>query len=525
MNAIFLLMRRNSLISSLFILILTGVLQGCSSIPDNSNMERTTALENTGDTALDKMVAKEALENNGKSGAILLSSGLDAFVARAALSVTAEKSLDIQYYLFHDDTIGKLLIDQIVKAADRGVKVRLLLDDIDLEGKDKSLLVLDSHPNINIRVFNPFDRNFSRIGQFATRLGDVTRRMHNKMFIADSSMVILGGRNIGDEYFDINPDRAFSDLDVLLTGEVVSQASIAFDLYWNSEVVYPISLLVDDVVSEDELNEGRTVLFALTHKQSKSAYAQALLTSNFMLNIKEHGLTFTWLDADIFYDHPLKVRRARSKREYHLTKDLEPYFKALKEELLIITPYFVNGKEGMEFLTALADKGIEVTIITNSLASNDVLAVHSGYARYRERLLKKGISLYEIKPKVNALTNEGEKKKSSFGSSKTSLHAKSFVLDKENVFIGSLNLDPRSAYENTEVGTVINSSFIGSSMVNFITDNIVKMAFKVTLHDGDVRWTEVNDNKIIVHNNEPYTVWWQRLSVKMLQWLPIESQL
>ncbi len=463
--------------------------------------------------------------HSNKSGAILLSDGLDAFVARASLAIASEKSLDIQYYLYHDDTIGGLLTAQILKAADRGVRVRLLLDDFDLDGKDKNLLILNSHPNIAIRLFNPFDRKFSRFGQLVTRFGDATRRMHNKMFIADNSMVILGGRNIGDAYFDINPERAFSDLDVLLAGKVVPEASNIFDLYWNSEVVYPIRLLADEQFNEGDLEKGRKALLSLTKEQSTSAYTQALISSDFSQKIQAQQLSFTWLDASIYYDHPIKVRSARDKREYHLIKSLEPYFRALKEELVIVTPYFVPGDEGTKFLVAMAKKGIKVSVITNSLASNDVSIVHSGYSRYREALLRAGVRLYEIKPKVNILTGKGDKNKSFFGSSKTSLHAKSFVLDRKHIFIGSLNLDPRSAYENTEVGTMLSSPYIGENMANFLLDNLHLFAFEVKLDDGDLIWLEEKDGEMTVHDIEPYTYWWQRFSVKALQLLPIESQL
>lgn len=517
--------RANQAVGVWAFFILIVILQGCSSIPDNSNMEVTTAIVNKGETGLDQMVELELANNRDKSGAIMLSDGLDAFVARASLAIASEKSLDIQYYLYHDDTIGGLLTNQILKAADRGVRVRLLLDDFDLGGKDKNLLILNSHPNITIRIFNPFDRKFSRSGQLVTRLGDVTRRMHNKMFIADNSMVILGGRNIGDAYFDIDPDRAFSDLDVLLTGKVVSEASKVFDLYWNSEVVYPISLLADDQFNKGDLDKGRKVLSLLSKAQSTSAYIQALISSDFFQKIQEKQLSFTWLDANIYYDHPIKVRSARDKREYHLTKSLEPYFKALKEDLLIITPYFVPGVEGTNFLTDMAKSGIKVSIITNSLASNDVFAVHSGYSRYREELLSAGVALYEIKPKVNVLTGKGNKNKSSFGSSKTSLHAKSFVLDQHHIFIGSLNLDPRSAFENTEVGTMLSSSDIGVNMTSYLLDNVYSFSFEVKLVDGDLVWLEHKDDKVIMHDVEPYTYWWQRFAIKALQFLPIESQL
>ncbi len=507
-----------------FLLFLVLIIQGCAHLPDNSTMERSAAVLNQGNTSLDKMVAQQAKDNPRKTGALLLSDGVEAFVARAALSIAAEKSLDIQYYIFNEDKVGLLLTNQVLKAADRGVRVRLLLDDMDQIGNDSNLLALDSHPNIQIRTFNPFSRSVSSSVQFITRLGDVTRRMHNKMFIADNSMAIIGGRNIGDDYFDVNPNRAFSDLDSLLTGNIVEKASQVFDLYWNSEVVYPIHLLSKKNKSDNTLEAIRFSLNKLTKRQSDSPYINALRTSKLGQHFTNKELPFIWVNADIIFDDPIKVRTTRDAHQFHLTKKLEPYFQHIESELLIITPYFVPGNEGIRFLSALRDKGIKITIITNSLSSSDVSAVHSGYSRYRKTLLKQGILLYEMKPKVDVSINR-EQDSSNFGSSKTSLHAKSFVLDRTHIFIGSLNLDPRSVYENTEVGTILTSTSIAENMVTSISQNIDKMAFKVSLKNNQITWLETKGDAVIVHTTEPHTNWWHRLLVRMMQILPIESQL
>ena len=218
---------------------------GCATLPQDFERLDSYALTDTADTAWGKVRREEKAAHPGQSGFILLENGLDAFVARALLAEYAERSIDVQYYLYHNDLTGKLLTHQLRKAADRGVRVRILVDDMGLAGRDLGSAVLDSHPNIEVRIFNPFSRNVGRLSQLLTRFGAVTRRMHNKSFTVDNEVTILGGRNIGNEYFDADPDIAFADLDVLLIGPVVGNVSAAFDVYWNSEFVYPINVLVN----------------------------------------------------------------------------------------------------------------------------------------------------------------------------------------------------------------------------------------------------------------------------------------
>lgn len=215
----------------------------CANPPEDFDRPKSYALSETENTALGKEFAEEAAAHPGKSGFHLLSNGLDAFVARAVSSRYAERSIDVQYYLYHDDLLGRLISDLLLKASDRGVRVRLLVDDMGLAGRDLGAAVLDSHPNIAVRIFNPFSRNVGRTSQFLTRLGSVTRRMHNKLFTVDNQVAILGGRNIGNEYFEADSDLAFSDLDVMAIGPVVKEVSSVFDRYWNSELAYPTSVL------------------------------------------------------------------------------------------------------------------------------------------------------------------------------------------------------------------------------------------------------------------------------------------
>jgi putative cardiolipin synthase len=464
----------------------------------------------------------------GNDGFILLDSGLDAFVARAILAEIAEKSLDVQYYLYHQDLVGGLFTGYLVKAADRGVRVRILVDDMDMGGRDAGLVSLDAHPNIEVRLFNPFDRKVIRTAQFVTGLGSVTRRMHNKSFIADNQMTILGGRNIGNEYFDADPTLEFADLDVLAVGNVVREVSNSFDQYWNSALAYPVTTLIDERPSEEDMQAKYEKLMAFMEEQATSNYMTALLNSSLSKRLRNDDVQYYIGNAIVVVDDPEKITHSRDANELHLMTQLAPYFENLEKELLIVSPYFVPGQEGVEFFKQLIDNGVRVRILTNSLSSNDVGVVHAGYSKYRKPLLRAGVELYEMNKK---LTRSQRKEKKGVGaSSKASLHAKTFVLDREKVFIGSLNLDPRSFYENTEIGLVLDQQEIASNMAEGFDADIESHTFRLELRvdeDGDEQllWHGYEDGEPVTFDVDPYTGFWRRFGVGIMRILPIESQL
>ena len=501
---------------------------GCATLPKDFEHPVSYAFTDTGNTRLGKARLHEKEAHPGQSGFLLLANGLDAFVARTLLARGAERSIDAQYYLFHDDLTGRLLIDQLFKAADRGVRVRLLVDDMDLEGKDLRAAVVDSHPNMAVRIFNPFSRKTSRISQFVTRLGSVTRRMHNKSFTVDNQAAILGGRNIGNEYFEADPDLAFSDLDVLAIGPVVKEVSASFDQYWNNDLAYPASVLKGEPPTPREIEETRQRLIEFVAQQTGSAYLQALRDSNLAHNVRRDRVRYHWGDAEVIYDQPEKIVHDFSKTEFHLVPKLKPYLEGLREELIIFTPYFVPGREGTAFLRQLSERGVRVRILTNSLASTDVGIVHAGYAKYRKALLRAGIELYEMNKKLTK--NERKEKKGKEGSSKASLHAKSFVFDRKQVFIGSLNLDPRAIYHNTEIGVVLASEEIAKGMGDSFDQDIEKIAFRLELHTDEngyekILWHGLDKGEERVFSVDPYTGFWRRFGIGFMSLLPIESQL
>jgi len=373
-----------------------------------------------------------------------------------------------------------------------------------------------------------FGRKVGRMPQYVTGFGSVTRRMHNKSFTVDNQVTIVGGRNIGNEYFDADPTLEFSDLDVLAIGKVVKEVSHSFDLYWNSELSYPANTLISDPPAEAEITALYEKLRAYIAEQKGSAYLTALRESDLANMIRQKNIVYQWGNAVVVYDLPEKISSDRDATELHLMTQLAPYFKEIEKELIIFSPYFVPGKEGVEFFNSLTGRGVRVRILTNSLASNDVSIVHAGYAKYRKGLLRAGVELYE---KNTKLTRTQRKEKKGVGSSsKASLHAKSFVQDRERVFIGSLNLDPRSFYENSEIGVVITSTEAAATMAEEFEQAIETGAFRLELvTDEDdneyILWHGYEEGNKVTFEVDPYTSIWRRMGVGFMRILPIESQL
>ena len=513
----------------IILMIVLGVflINGCATLPKDFERPESHAYTETNDTRFGKAHHAEKAANPGHSGFLLLGNGLDAFVARALLAHGADRSIDVQYYLYHSDLVSRLFTDQLLKAADRGVRVRLLVDDMDLEGRDLNVAAMDSHPNVEVRIFNPFSRKTGRITQLVTRMGSVTRRMHNKSFTVDNQVTILGGRNMGNEYFDADPDLAFSDLDVLCIGPVAQEVSTAFDLYWNSELAYPVSVLIDKPPTPEEIKQMRQELNEYIAKQADSDYLKALRNSSLANTIRQKNVRYRWGEAVVFYDQPEKILHDFDKTEYHLAPKLAPYFEGVQDELIIFSPYFVPGKKGTAFLTQLSQRGVRVRILTNSLSSNDVGVVHAGYAKYRKDLLRGGVELYEMNKKLTR--KQRKEKKGKGGSSTPSLHAKSFVFDRKKVFIGSLNLDPRAVVHNTEIGVVLESLEIAPEMSDWFDQHIEEVAFRLELNKESgtekLLWHGLVDGKQQTFDVDPYTGFWRRFGIGFLSILPIESQL
>ena len=471
-------------------------------------------------TTLEQWIAPHVAANGGPSGFRLLSNGLDAFVARAILIDLAERTLDLQYYIFHPDQTGSLVIDRLIAAADRGVWVRLLLDDWGtVEKNDAAVAALDAHPNIEIRLFNPYVQRtgLGRLAELVTSFARVNRRMHNKQLIADNAGVVLGGRNIGDEYFSAG-ELDFQDVDVLALGPVAQQSAQSFESYWNSEFAVPVDRVAKPTADEAKSAAARQELTARCEQLADSPYGQALAKSSLATELRSHSLRLHWADAKIIADPPEKLRQpAGIRSDKSLGGQISPYLRAVRSDMLIVSPYFVPRKGGVAFFGDQQRRGVSVRVLTNSLAATDVWLVHAGYMKYRRPLLQAGVRLYELRPE--AAGAKGPRASGiTMGSSRASLHAKTFVFDRTSVFIGSVNLDPRSLEQNTEVGVLVHSPDLAAEVASlFDRWASPALAYEVTRgKHGRLEWTGG-------FTHEPGAGFWRPLGAKFFSLFPIDS--
>ena len=509
------------------------LLLGCAPLPDNSGRKVSHVIPGGEDTHLGRSFSDLVQAHPGQSGVILLKDGLDAFVGRALLATLAEKSIDVQYYMFHQDTVGRLLIREFIRAADRGVRVRLLIDDMYGEEADNVWSTLDSHPNMEVRLYNPFVRGKSKTLQMVTQVKRVNHRMHSKTYTVDNQITIVGGRNIGDEYFNATEDVAFSDLDAMTIGSVVPDVSEEFDEYWNNRHSFPVSTLIagidEKAVPKGALDSLRKELDEFYQLPQTLAYRDAVKNSGFANALRDDTLRFSFSEAKIIHDSAEKMTKEHENWEDELLiAQLAPYVREAKTEFTLVSPYFVPGQKGADALCKLAKQGVNVRILTNSLVSNDVAAVHTGYIRHRKQLLRCGVTLYELNEQLKK--KEAERFTWLPGLSKSSLHAKTMSMDRTTMFVGSFNFDPRSLNINTEIGILFRDpELAGQSAENF-DSYIDKIAFRVELVTDDtgketMRWTGIEDGREVVFTHEPYASLWQRMFVNFLRILPIDSML
>ncbi|SCK51309.1 Phosphatidylserine/phosphatidylglycerophosphate/cardiolipin synthase [Variovorax sp. HW608] len=508
------------------------LLTGCASLPASVERTPTNALTNTADTRLGQAVRPLATAHPGKSGIHPLVVAEDAFAARVVLARLADRSLDLQYYIWHDDTTGQLLWQAVWDAAERGVRVRLLLDDANTRGLDPTLAALDAHPNIEVRLFNPFANRGLRAGDFISDFSRVNRRMHNKSFTADNQASIVGGRNIGDEYYGANMEVGFQDLDVLGIGPVVQEVSSEFDLFWNSASAYPAASVIAPAqpASAAALREA----WDKVHQNPEAVqYLEAVRQTPLLAQLADKNVDFEWTTARVLHDDPSKVLQPTDRRDLQMLPQLLAAMGHPKRELDLVSPYFVPGADGTKSLVELAQSGVKVRVLTNSLSATDVSPVHAGYTKYRGELLEGGAVLYELKP--GAAVPPPEKGKDddrarglpgsgSRASSAASLHAKTFAVDRERIFVGSYNLDPRSARLNTEMGVVIESPALAGMLSKQFDTTIPTRAYLVRRQpDGHgLEWVDVEPTGETRHSSEPGAGPVKRLWIDFLEILPIE---
>lgn len=503
---------------------LSALLSGCSGLPslDGRPASSTLPTTETADTRLGRATVPQAQAHPGQSGVLMLAQGREAFATRMLLADAAERSLDVQVYIWHADLTGTLLMQAMRAAADRGVRVRILLDDNTTAGMDERLAALDSHPHIEVRLFNPFTQRDWRWVGYLTDFGRLNRRMHNKSITADDRVSIVGGRNMGDEYFGAGQDVSFVDMDVLATGAVVPQATatpLGRPMRWtNSGRNRPTPAAPPQAL--DRMTKSAD---ALARSPSAAPYVAALKQSTFIKQLVASELALEWTTVRLVSDDPAKGL-GQAKSETLVPQRLREVLGQPTRELLLVSPYFVPTDSGTRALTDLSGQGIQVSVLTNSLAATDVPAVHAGYAKRRAALLRGGVKLFELKPDGMAPRSSPEDR-GLMGSSGASLHAKTFAMDGQRVFVGSFNLDPRSAALNTESGFVIDSAPMAAQIATAFAEQLPKRSYVLRLDSqGQVEWLNPSssDESTKLLHHEPQTPLWKRAMIRVLAWLPIE---
>jgi putative cardiolipin synthase len=516
-------LRRGAALGILALGLSVVLIRASSTLPSLDYRSASFTQLDTGDTRLGKAITPLVDTHPGKSGIYPLPSGPDAFAARVLLARAAERTLDIQYYIWHEDKTGTMLFEALHDAAVRGIRVRLLLDDINTSGLDPVLAALDSHSNIEVRLFNPFVIRSPRAIGYVFDFFRANRRMHNKSFTADNQATIIGGRNVGDEYFGAAEGALFVDLDVMAVGPVVAEVSQDFDRYWASGSSYPVELLLPDV-DPTIIARLATTVSRIERDRAAAAYINALRSSSFVAEFVQGRLPLEWATTRMVSDDPAKGV-GLAPPEALLPQKLKAIIGEPASNVELVASYFVPSATGIvEPFVELAEKGVTIRVLTNSLEATDVAVVHAGYAKWRKALLEPGITLYELR-RLSPVP-EANRSAGPFGSSGASLHAKTFSVDRSRIFIGSFNFDPRSAKLNTELGFVIDSPALAQRMEALFDSSIPANAYQVHLSDtGQLYWTERRGQELVRHDTEPGTSLWQRAWVRFLSLLPIDALL
>jgi len=505
-----------SLAAAAWVLLCSFTLAGCGSLPPLAGRTASHALPDTASTPLGQAIAPEAARHPGLTGIEAITDGRVAFGMRMALARAATRSIDIQTFIWHADATGTLLYEEMLRAAERGVRVRLLLDDVNTEGLDPIFALLDAQPNIELRLYNPFVGRGSRLLGFLGDFERLNRRMHNKALIADNQMAIIGGRNIADEYFEAGEDQSFADIDVLTVGEAVHEVSTQFDLYWNSAAAYPARLIIDPAVALGRAEFSQRAQ-AVSARADARGYVEAIERTPQAQAVLAGQLTFEWTTARVVHDDPAKTLNSSEETRLHLLPRLLTAFGSPGAEFDLVSPYFVPGAGGTEALAAMARRGVRVRVLTNSLAGTDEVSVHAGYAKRRVALLRAGVQLFEIKPGAVPIQQRAEE----IGKhSKAGLHAKTFAVDRRSIFVGSFNFDPRSAKLNTEMGLVIDSPALAQRLSAMFDTASPRLAYRVALGADDA--LEWHDGAGATLHGEPEVGWARRMKVTIYSWLPIE---
>ena len=505
---------------------------GCSTLPKHTieSIPETTLQVDTTQTTLAQIIQPLQEQHPELTGYLVLFEPLEALSARLRLIDKAEKTLDLQYYIWDNDKVGALALHALIRAADRGVRVRLLIDGNNAKSTEGIFLALAQHPNIEVKLFNPYRFRKYRALDMILDLKRINRRMHNKSFIADHQVALIGGRNMTNQYYNVSDNYQFSDVDVMLVGTAVKDISHSFDEYWNHEYAYKVQEVVKQSAHRLSYDSLKQQLDEHYKRITVQNYLDLTSNSQAIDSLMSRDIPLDWVKAEVVKDSPDKIK-SKAKRKEHLNFQLIQHLEQPEKNVDLISAYFVPEKKGAKMLTDLAKDGVKVRVLTNSFKANDVAVVHAFYGKYRQNLLEHGVQLYEFLPALNK--NDLDKntedlakkaKVSIKGLSRSSLHAKLMALDEKQVFIGSFNFDPRSAYLNTEIGVLLNSPPLAQAVHTTMDENLSKYAYKLVLDaNKKITWQRQTPQGPVIYTKEPRMKWWQRAGIKMLSWLPIEG--
>lgn len=497
-----------------------------TAVPTSQDQPKSYALRDPASTSFGRLSAQRASAHPDASGFATITSGREAFLSIVALTRLAEKTLDLQYYIWRADTTGRIVLSEIVEAAERGVRVRLLLDDMDLEWEDRELERLSAHPNIEVRLFNPFAGRETGLMDILFDFKRITHRMHNKAYIADNSIAIVGGRNIGDRYFSANEEANYRDLDLYAAGPIVRDISASFDDFWNSDWSIDVGRIDGDRVGGAEKAQAsygqvREALKRVADAHAGGVYGRDDAPKPPRRVVEEALDRLVWTgQAALLADRANKPETAVSALVRELRAKLGG---TVQKQLLIETAYLIPGDRGVDALCQFVGNGVEVHVLTNSFASNDVVTAFSGYRKFREPLVRCGVDLYEMRTDAGFVRKDWRWLNAS---STAYLHTKAAVLDGQDVIVGSFNMDPRSIDLNTEIALLVRSRRLADDVTAFIEDGMSPPnAYRLAMEDGDVVWIERSDGKTARLDDEPGVSFWRSLVGKVISFLPLEGQL
>jgi cardiolipin synthase C len=524
------------------IAFLAQQLVGCASLPPGSSFPKqaSVAYGHPEDSRLARHFSAAAAANKGKSGFRILTRGIDGFSARIQLIDAAEHSLDLQYFIYHQDQSGRLVTAAALRAADRGVRLRVLVDDGAVERGDHRIRLLAAHPGVEVRVFNPFsyrgDSTVLRGLEFAFNHRRLDFRMHNKLLIADNAGALIGGRNVGDEYFQADPGQQYADDDVFVVGPTVQELSAQFDAYWNSSLAIPVEALAGGHPTEAQLAAYRAELAAVPSQapDNRTSYLQQAASGQPLQGILDGELPLVWAPAKVVCDPPDKQYRHKNKREAGVGPfnydALAAAMAGASSELLMITPYFIPTEPESELLRKLRQQNVRVGLLTNSLESTTEVSAQSGYQRHRLDMLKAGVEIHELRGAPESARGTGQPVAlSRFGN--YGLHAKLYEIDRRQLFIGSMNFDQRSAWLNTEIGLIIDSPELAQQAVaRYDAMTQLENSYEVRLQPSDsgtprLVWRTRVAGNLVETTHEPSRNGWRRFEDEVLLMLPIDQEL